>query len=458
MTIRAPGWIDAALTGVVFYVLATLIVVTGMALGTSVVQPAADIVTGRNLAGRFGNWDAQWYREIAEEGYSLKPGTQSTLTFFPAYPLTGRIVARATGLRTDLALVVVAHVCLLLAFIVMAAMVRRRGSNPPRIETPPAPPSEGGENPTSRLSSSPLKGGRENGSPELTDYSLLAMGLLPTTVFFRMAYSEAMFVLVLAVLLYGMQRRWPAWTLAIVAGLLTAVRATGIAAAPVLMVYAWRQFGRAGDETSPTSAEDGERKKGGRTLQRAAYAGAVAAVSVWGLAAYMTYQAIQFGDPLAFVKVQSQWRLRLGDDPPLSEKVTALATLEPAWGVYVPGKSGYWARRDLHGNALFSLQFANPIYFAAAIVLLVIGWRARRITGYEAAIGGLLLLIPYVTKAYDNEMAGFGRFAAVVLPVYPVAGWLLSKLGGPLSAAVLSLAAFFLGAYAALFAAGYWII
>jgi hypothetical protein len=172
----------------------------------------------------------------------------------------------------------------------------------------------------------------------------------------------------------------------------------------------------------------------------------------------MAYQAIEFGDPLAFVKVQSQWRLRPGDEAPLSEKAAALATLEPAWGVYVPSKPGYWARRDFHGSALFSLQFANPIYFAAAIVLLVIGWRARRIRGHEAALGGLLLLIPYVTKAYDNQMAGFGRFAAVVLPVYPVAGWLLSKMGGPLSAAVLSLAAFFLGVYAALFAAGYVIL
>ncbi|MBI1899791.1 MAG: hypothetical protein HYS13_01595, partial [Planctomycetia bacterium] len=119
----------------------TLVVVAGMALGTSVLAPAADIVTGRDLAGRFGNWDGQWYREIADEGYSYKPHMASRLTFFPAYPLSVRLAARATGLRTDLALVVVSHVYLLLAFIVMAAIVRRReGGNPPKGRNPPSPP------------------------------------------------------------------------------------------------------------------------------------------------------------------------------------------------------------------------------------------------------------------------------------------------------------------------------
>jgi hypothetical protein len=32
-------------------------------------------------------WDAYWYRSIVEDGYSYYPGVQSSIAFFPAYPL-----------------------------------------------------------------------------------------------------------------------------------------------------------------------------------------------------------------------------------------------------------------------------------------------------------------------------------------------------------------------------------
>ncbi|MBI1902784.1 MAG: hypothetical protein HYS13_16930 [Planctomycetia bacterium] len=66
-----------------------------------------------------------------------------------------------------------------------------------------------------------------------------------------------------------------------------------------------------------------------------------------------------------------------------------------------------------------------------------------------------MLLIPYLTKSYDNAMAGFGRFAAVVVPVYPVMGWLLMRMPAALRCGLLAISGFLLGAYSALFAAGY---
>jgi hypothetical protein len=84
-------------------------------------------------------------------------------------------------------------------------------------------------------------------------------------------------------------------------------------------------------------------------------------------------------------------------------------------------------------------------------------WRAwpRRRKAYEVSLCAGLLLIPYLLRAHEMCMTGMGRFAAVVFPVYIVMGRLLAKLPWPVSAGILALCAFFLGAYSALFAAWY---
>ncbi|MBV8951985.1 MAG: hypothetical protein JOZ99_13995, partial [Actinobacteria bacterium] len=53
----------------------------------------------------WNRWDASWYRRIATSGYSYLPGHQSTVAFFPAYPL----VMRALGavMRVSVAGIVV---------------------------------------------------------------------------------------------------------------------------------------------------------------------------------------------------------------------------------------------------------------------------------------------------------------------------------------------------------------
>jgi hypothetical protein len=48
-----------------------------------------------------------------------------------------------------------------------------------------------------------------------------------------------------------------------------------------------------------------------------------------------------------------------------------------------------------------------------------------------------------------------GRYVGVAFPVYLVLGQLLARVGRPAALGILGLAGFFLGAYAALFAAWY---
>lgn len=51
---------------------------------------------GGALVEGWVRWDAFWYRSIAEEGYIYFPNVQSSVAFFPAYPLTMRLLSPVT--------------------------------------------------------------------------------------------------------------------------------------------------------------------------------------------------------------------------------------------------------------------------------------------------------------------------------------------------------------------------
>jgi hypothetical protein len=120
---------------------------------------------------------------------------------------------------------------------------------------------------------------------------------------------------------------------------------------------------------------------------------------------------------LAFAKTQENWRMRPA--VPLYEKLV-LVTLEPVWSIFDPASPCYWARSPVEFSPFFSLHLANPIYWLLAIVLVIVGACKRWLTAYEVSLSAGLLLIPYVLRAHEMCMAGMGRFAAVVFPVYIV--------------------------------------
>jgi hypothetical protein len=107
------------------------------------------------------------------------------------------------------------------------------------------------------------------------------------------------------------------------------------------------------------------------------------------------------------------------------------------------------------GSPLFNLHLANPLYWLFACGMVMYGALKRWLTANEVTLSAGLLLIPYVLRAQEMGMAGMGRFAAVVFPVYIVMGRLLAKMPPTVAAALLAICGFFLGAYAALFAAWY---
>ncbi len=349
-----------------------------------------------DLAAAFANWDGQWYIHIARDGYFYDPKSMSSVAFFPVFPLAGRYLASATGLHYDLALTFVANAFLLLALGLLGDYVRRRSESPPDIAL----------------------------------FAPLALALFPVGFFFRMAYSESSFLLLTILTFYGLARQWPLWAVAALVGLATGTRPVGVALIPPLLLACWRRY------SCPR--------------RRLVVLALAAPLCLWGLASYMIFQYVHFGDSLAFIKTQSHWRSR--EKSSREEQLLAAATLEPFWAVYDESSPAYWRRHDRELGAAFSLQFANPIYFAS--VALLVGYGAWRcwLSTEEVLFAAGVLLIPYLAKSHEWCMGSHARYAIVAFPVYLVLGRLLAALPPPYAAALLSLSGFLLGIYAALFA------
>ncbi len=344
------------------------------------------------------NWDGASYVDIAQNGYRYASGVRSNVVFMPAFPLLGRWLGAALGVDADAALALVANICLAAAFVVLAFYLDR--------------------------------GGRDVTS------SLLALAVFPTGFFFRMAYSESLFLLLVLLVLYGLQNDWPLVAIAAVAGLATATRVVGVALLPVVALAVWRR--------SPNLC--------GFVWRWAA----LAPVACWGLLAYMVFLWSSFGDPFVFAANQEQWVM--GPHVGLQEKSVATLTLEPFWTVYDSNSPAYWKRFDLDCPWYVSLQFANPVYLTLAAALTFVGWRFRRLSCYEALTAAMLLIIPYIAKSSDNCMASMGRFAAVVAPLYIVLGEFLCARRRPLRYALLLTGFVIMLTYAVLFASWHWFI
>jgi hypothetical protein len=266
-------------------------------------------------------------------------------------------------MRTEAALLIVSHTFLAGAFILLRTYTRLRF---------------------------PDKG------PDMWNNTLLAFGVFPTTFFFRMTYTESMFVFLTIVALLGMERKWPLLLIALVCGLATATRPVGVALIPPFLIHLW------------------QRADSWRTI--AWQSALLLPVSAWGLFAYMAYQDAVFGEPLAFARTQEHWFVLPGSVT--TPKLQSLLTLEPLWGTYAPSSARYWARLDWTNNPIFSLLFANGLFYVTAITLVTAAFFSRNLSQLELVLCLGLLVIPYWTRAHEMSMGAFGRFAAVAFPLY----------------------------------------
>lgn len=353
------------------------------------------------FAGRFAAWDGVWYRRIIQQGYSYQPDSMSSVAFFPLYPLSCRLLMKLTGLHVEYVMLLTSHLYLVGAFVMFAVYLQER---------------EKAMSAAARLQ------------------SLLCFGLIPSTFYWRMCYSESAFLFVSILAMYGMQKQWRSVLIAGIIGLATSCRVVGIS---LLVPFAWHLW------------------KIDRSTFRFIIRGLGAVpLCCWGLVSYMAFQWIEFGTPLAFQQTQQSW-LELTNPIPFSQQVLDYLTLRPLWQVYDPSCRCYWAY-DPPSIWWQSMQFFNPLM--VIMTWVTVGWGACRktITAREILLCLGLLAIPYFTHTYRCCAASESRYMSVVFPIYLVLGQWMSHLPVLLRWIVYVCFAGILGACATMFVQWYW--
>lgn len=434
--ITARFWSSPLTPAVLSYAVSLAMVLAAVFYATLCIPVLTDHPAARDgsVVARMAAWDGEWYVRIAASGYSYAPRQQSSVAFFPAYPLIGRLLSDATGLSIELSLLLISNACLALSLVCFAKYLR-----------------------LPYLASAVRSDGVDVRAREpIVRLTLFAFALFPSTFYFRMAYTESLLLLLMLAAMYGMRQNWHPAKIALLVGLATATRSVGIALLVPFAMHMWSstlvpaQSPSADGQLSRLVNNAPSQSVTRRWLRVAAWL----LVSCWGLLGFMAYQSHAFGFPTAFVRAQENWHDRA---PAASgmQRVKNLATLEPVRSVYASGNPCHWKHRAPRNDPLLNLNFWNPIFFLAALVLVTLGGALRWVSPAEWALAMLLLVIPYVMQGNRMCMTSQARFSSIVFPAYVVWGRLLSLMPRWLSCYLLVTCGALLIAFTALFVSWY---
>jgi hypothetical protein len=325
-------------------------------------------LTGPTWLDGWYQYDAGWYSGIATDGYFYNPGQQSSIAFFPVYPLGVRALSEVFGDDVQLAGQVLAVLAGLVAVLVYALWVRAR---------------------------LPRRG---------AVLAVVVLLVYPYALFlYGPMYADSLFLLSAVGSFVLLERRWYL-AAGLVGALATAGRPVGVAVAAGLVVRTLELLAqdRRGDtyQALPDGSRAGRTWPGWREV-----VGAVRDVrgrhllvltSGLGLAAWCLYLWIEFGNPLAFVEVESAPGWNQGVGPKTWFKIVYLGTLI---------KGPYDIAVILTLQALACL---------CAVLLLP---RVQRLFGWGyAAYSTVVLLIPIIGT---KDFMGTGRYVLVAFPPPP---------------------------------------
>lgn len=353
---------------VALYGVTLLVVVCGMSAGLVAsprddgLSPTRVAPTGNRFRDAFAQWDGQWYLLISKSGYSYDANRQSSVAFFPLYPICSRGVAAALSIPLDIASLLVAHTCRLLGIWLFWSYL----------------------------------GDRFGGDTRTKSVAVLVFAMFPTGFFAFMIYSESLFILFVVCFFFLLNRRCHPATAAVVVALAGATRPVGVVLLLPLIVYCARFSGS--------------------SVRSAVHMAVAILIGSSGLLCYVAFLEWQFGDSLAFVRTQAYWgyRPRLG----FIQHFTTLLSGEPIWTTFVPGWPAYWRRFDDVPAFFLSIHAMNSIWFVLSVVCIVVGWSRRWVSTCEFVGCVALIAVPYVTRSYEMCMASQGRFLLPVVPMY----------------------------------------
>ncbi len=348
------------------------------------------ILQGPSWLDGWFQYDAGWYVGIATNGYSYVPGQQSSIAFFPVYPMGIRGLGALLGDHQ------VAGSLLAVAAGLASVLLFGRWA-------------------WTRL-------------PRASAVTAIALMLLyPYSLYlYGAVYADSLFLLCAVGAFLLLERRWY-WAAGLVGALATAGRPVGTAVAIGLVVRTLEMIAQdraeraAGAEATlaeagtavatgtgtGTAIGDSTRRTWRELLAalrgvRVPHLGVL--LSAAGLGAWCVFLWLEFGDPLAFVAVESAPGWNQGVGPRTWFKVIYLGTL-------IKGPYGI--------AALLTLQ---ALACLAAVLLLRRVWR-RFGWGY-AAYTAVVLFIPIIGT---KDFMGTGRYVLVAFPAIAAAGDYLAE-------------------------------
>jgi len=372
-----------AFAAVFLYLAGALLVLIALNLAVGLTSPRH---TNRFRLDPFleilGRVDGASYEQILLNGYTYSRERCTTAVFFPGYPFVARSLYDC-GMPARWALLTTSWSSLLGALWLAQRYLSERI-------------------PQDR---------------EAANLALAALALNPMTFYMWFMYSEATFLLLLVLLLALMQRRAPPVVVALVCGALTGVRSAGVAAIPVVLIYAWVHRPAPG--------------------LRLVNVGLASAICAWGLTLFAWQMHVDFGDALAFVHAQEPY----GRVPNLAEKLQSLATLGPLRRMFNPEAFGYWDKTHNSSLAVFNNQVGDALFWSLFTVLIGVGAWKRWLNWQELLLSGLLLAFATWFQADRNDMASQGRYMSVIFPAYITAGRLLAGVGWEMRLTIAAVAA-----------------
>lgn len=213
------------------------------------------------FAETFAAWDSGWYFDIAQRGYYWSDSGQSSLAFFPLYPLLMRALAWPFG-GSDRALwlsgMALSYLCLLLGLTVLHRLTETRF-----------------------------------GSRETARRTVLYVAVFPFAYFFTQVYAESLFLLTsVSAVAAALGARW-GWA-GVFGGFAALTRPNGILIAVPLGLIALAGRPRPGELARRVAA---------LSLVPAAFAG------------YCAFAYRLSGDPFGWLRAQAQWGYSVGNRP-----------------------------------------------------------------------------------------------------------------------------------------------
>lgn len=366
-----------------------LVALTALISATFTRAPYTDVLDGPRWLDAWFHRDSGWYLAIAEKGYFYRPGRQSSIAFFPSYPLAVRGAGAILG-DVQLAGSLVAIAAALAFALLYAHWADRR-----------------------------LARGCAIGAVVLLLVYPFAF------YFYGPLYGDSLFALAALCAFLLIDRGW--WLAGGLVGIVaTAGRPVGLALAAGLVVRAI-ELRAIGGIAAPVPFRRLMEAVRATPARRLAWPALGASTSILGLIAWCAYLQLRFGDALAWVHVEKAWGQESGVRTWIKWDFLGTLVNGPMENVLL-----------LVPQALCSL-FA---LLALRRVQRLFGW------GYAAYTAGVLAIAIIGTK----DFMGTGRYVLAAFPaIAAAADWLRVRgrmwlvLAICVSAAGLATATFFYG-------------